>query len=252
MRTYSEGSIVLVNDDARLMDKYVDDNSCDICITSPPYNVGEFKDLYNNNIDDSLSPSEYYELINDVSELLFKKIRSGGRYCLNINQIYEQPVLVEMIKDIGWIHRATIIWDKSNIPRRTAWGSWQSPSDPHVLPPFEFIIVFHKDTSRHDGDKAKIDITRDEFVEYTNCLWRFPTSKKNFNSLKATFPDELPYRLMKLYSYVGDVVIEPFLGSGTTLQVASRLDRKGVGFELSDVIYNETISMWDSQLDCFR
>lgn len=233
-----------INDDCLNMLHYIDVNSIDICITSPLYNIGEYKSLYNG-INDNVSIEDYLELLRSVFIKVAQVLKVGGRLCLNLNQMLLMPVIVELVKSCGLIHKSTIIWNKNTIPCRTAWGSWKSPSSPNVLPSFEYIIVFYKGQYKHVGKKENIDITKEEFIKYTNGLWEFAPGRQKLVTMRAAFPRELPYRLLKLYSYVGDVVLDPFAGSGTTLKVASDLGRSSIGFELNKDIFNEAVEKWE-------
>jgi site-specific DNA-methyltransferase (adenine-specific) len=140
---------------------------------------------------------------------------------------------------------ANITWDKRNVTRRTAWGSWKSPSFPVVNNPLECILVYCKSEKKHIGNKEDADITRDEFIEYTMGVWNMASAKKSKVGHPAPFPDELPYRCIKLFTYQNDLVLDPFVGSGTTVRVAKKLNRKFIGFDISPeytAMANETIN----------
>lgn len=233
-------TIQVYNEDCLNIKKYIEKETVDLVITSPPYNIGDCKSQYTN-FGDKLPNDVYIRWIGKVFGNILPYLKAGGRVCINLNQTFLVMPIVELLKKIGYTHRATIIWNKKNIPKRTAWGSWKSPSDPNILPPFEYIIVFHKEIPKHVGDKRDIDITKEEFITYTNSLWEFPAIRQTYKHCKAAFPNELPYRLMKLYSYRSDLILDPFMGTGTTLEVAKELDRRSVGFEIVPEIYNEAL-----------
>jgi len=139
--------------------------------------------------------------------------------------------IVNIAKEVGWKYFSTIIWNEGNISRRTAWGSWLSARTPYVIAPVEAIVIFYKEKWRKiKNDKS--DITREEFMEWTNGLWTFSGESKKKVRHPAPFPIELPKRCIKLLSFVGDTVLDPFLGSGSTLIACALLNRKGIGTEI--------------------
>ena len=135
-------------------------------------------------------------------------------------------------KQVGWKYHSTIVWNEGNISRRTAWGSWLSASAPYVIAPVEVILVLYKDTWKKINKKEN-DIERQEFIDWTNGLWTFNgQNKKGAGGHPAAFPIELPRRCIKLFSFVGDTVLDPFLGSGSTLIAAHQNKRVGVGVDI--------------------
>ena len=130
------------------------------------------------------------------------------------------------------MYKSTIIWAEKNISKRTAWGSWMSASAPNVIAPVEVIIILYKQQWKK-VKKGKSDILRDEFIKWTNGLWEFNGESKKRIGHPAPFPRELPKRCIKLFSYVGDVVFDPFAGSATTLIEAYLHDRIAIGVEIS-------------------
>jgi len=209
-------------------------NSMDLIITSPPYNV----DIKYNSHDDQISYEKYLEFSYKWLSKCFDLLKDDGRMCLNIpldkNKGGQQSVgadLTTLAKKIGFKYHSTIIWNEGNISRRTAWGSWLSASAPYVIAPIELIVVLYKNEWKKNNKKNS-DISKEEFIGWTNGLWTFPgQSKKGAGGHPAAFPIELPRRCIKLFSYVGDVVFDPFLGSGTTLIAAYLNNRKGIGVE---------------------
>ena len=136
-------------------------------------------------------------------------------------------------KEIGFKYHSTIVWNEGNVSRRTAWGSWLSASAPYVIAPVELIIVMYKGNAWKKKEKGQNDITKEEFMSWTNGLWTFNGERAKKIGHPAPFPIELPKRCIKLFSYVGDTVLDPFLGSGTTALAAKRVNRKCVGLELN-------------------
>ncbi|QPB08407.1 DNA methylase [Synechococcus phage S-H9-2] len=215
--------------------KEMDDESVDIVLTSPPYNYGMEYDTH----DDDGDADEYLEKILAVFVECKRVLKSGGRLIINIQPNYKQyfpthhKITQRMIAE-GMIWRGEIIWLKNNLRKLTAWGSWKSPSCPYLSYPFEFIEVFSKDTLKHPGNKEDIDITKDEFIKYVNGHWSMaPETKMKDYGHPAMFPEELVERCLKLFSYKGDVVLDPFNGAGTTTYVAHKLGRKYIGIDMS-------------------
>ena len=220
-----------------LLTKEVSPESIDLIITSPPYNL----DIKYNSHDDKISYEQYLEFSHKWLSKCFELLKEDGRFCLNIpldkNKGGQQSVgadLTTIAKKIGFKYHSTIIWNEGNISRRTAWGSWLSASAPYVIAPVELILVLYKDKWKKN-EKKQSDVTREEFLKWTNGLWTFPgQNKKGAGGHPAPFPLELPKRCIKLFSFVGDVVLDPFLGSGSTLIAAVMNNRKGVGIEVDD------------------
>ncbi|MGL6022605.1 MAG: DNA-methyltransferase [Chitinophagaceae bacterium] len=132
-----------------------------------------------------------------------------------------------MAQKVGWKYKSTIVWNEGNISRRTAWSSWKSASAP-----VELIVVLYKEEWKKTNGTKKSDITGDEFKDWTQGVWTFNGDSKKRIGHPAPFPKELPYRCIKLFSYEENVVFDPFAGSGTTLLVAEKLNRKSIGVEL--------------------
>lgn len=225
----------IICSDSLIALKEMDDESVDIVLTSPPYNYGMEYDTH----DDDGDADEYLEKILAVFVECKRVLKSGGRLIINIQPNYKQyfpthhKITQRMIGE-GMVWRGEIIWLKNNLRKLTAWGSWKSPSCPYLSYPFEFIEVFSKDTLKHPGNKEDIDITKDEFIKYVNGHWSMaPETKMKDYGHPAMFPEELVERCLKLFSYKGDVVLDPFNGAGTTTFVAHKLDRKYIGIDMS-------------------
>jgi len=213
----------------------------DLIVTSPPYNVGID---YNSN-DDELSYEEYLIFSEKWMKNCYNWSKTQARFCLNIpldkNKGGHRPVgsdLTKIAQRTGWKYKTTIIWNEGNISRRTAWGSWKSASAPVIIAPVELIVVFYKDEWKKTNGTKISDITGDEFKDWTQGVWKFNGESKKRIGHPAPFPKELPHRCMKMFSYVDDLVFDPFTGSGTTLLVAEILKRKAIGLEL-DINYCE-------------
>lgn len=206
------------------------DNSVHLMVTSPPYNA--CKDY-----DEDLTLNEYLSLLENVFEETYRVLVTGGRACINIANLGRKPYLplhshvIQIMENIGFLMRGEIIWDK-NIGGGTAWGSWQSAANPVLRDQHEYILVFCKNTfSRKDSRKKENTITKDEFLEFTKSIWTFsPESAKKIGH-PAPFPEELPYRCIQLFSFKDDVILDPFLGSGTTAISALKSERKYVAYD---------------------
>jgi site-specific DNA-methyltransferase (adenine-specific) len=213
----------------------IEKNSIDLIVTSPPYNV----DIKYNSHNDKISYEDYLEFSKKWMTRCFEWLKKDGRFCLNIpldkNKNGQQSVgadLTTIAKKIGFKYHSTIVWNEGNISRRTAWGSWMRASAPFVIAPVELIVVLYKEIWKKTSGSKISDISRDDFMNWTNGLWTFQGESKKRTGHPAPFPIELPHRCIKLFSYVGDLILDPFLGSGTTL-VASVLDnRKCVGIDV--------------------
>jgi len=226
--------IKIINDDV-ITTREVRENSIDLIVTSPPYNV----DIKYNSHNDTLSYREYLEFSERWMTRCFEWLKRDGRFCLNIpldkNKGGHQSVgadLTTIAKKIGFKYHSTIIWNEGNISRRTAWGSWLSASAPYIIAPVELIVVLYKNSWKKTSGTKKSDITKEEFMQWTNGLWTFSGESKKKIGHPAPFPVELPRRCIKLFSFVGDTVLDPFLGSGSTAIAAYLNNRKAIGIEI--------------------
>lgn len=231
---FRANSICIFNDDV-LKTEAVAEDSIDLVVTSPPYGV----DIKYEDYDDSVPYNRYVEFTKAWLERCYTFAKEDGRLCLNApldkNKGGQQSVAADITciaKELGWKYHSTIIWNEQNISRRTAWGSWLSASAPFVIAPVEVIIVLYKKIWKK-MKKGKSDLVREDFIEWTNGVWNFSGESKNRIGHPAPFPVELPRRCIKLFSYVGDTVLDPFLGSGTTLLACLETNRMGIGLEIN-------------------
>jgi site-specific DNA-methyltransferase (adenine-specific) len=230
---FQNKNLAIINDDV-LTTNEVSPDSVDLIVTSPPYNVG----MKYNSHDDGITYDEYKEFSKNWMARCYEWLKEDGRFCLNIpldkNKGGQQSVgadLTTIAKQVGFKYHTTIIWNEGTISRRTAWGSFQSASAPFIITPVELIVVFYKKVWKKQGLR-KDDILKNDFKEWTNGLWTFSGESKIKIGHPAPFPVELPRRCILLFSYKEDTILDPFLGSGTTLIAASLNDRKGIGIEI--------------------
>ncbi len=237
---FNNKKVKIINDDILLTDQ-ISIGSIDLIITSPPYNI----DIKYNSHDDQISYEKYLEFSFKWLSRCFEWLKEDGRLCLNIpldkNKGGQQSVgadLTTLAKKIGFKYHSTIIWNEGNISRRTAWGSWLSASAPYVIAPVELILILYKNTWKKNNKKQS-DITRNEFIEWTNGLWTFHgQNKKGAGGHPAPFPIELPKRCVKLFSFVGDIVLDPFMGSGSTMIASILNNRNSIGIEIDNEYCN--------------
>ena len=212
----------------------IPDESVHLMITSPPYNVGK-------EYDEDLSLDEYLNLLTSVFGETYKKLVPGGRACINIANIGRKPyiplhaMVIEIMLDLGFLMRGEIIWDKSaSAGGSCAWGSWMSASNPVLRDYHEYILVFSKQSySKNKAQKKRDTIERDDFIQWTKSVWTFPAVNAKKIGHPAPFPVELPHRLINLYSYEGDIVLDPFCGSGTTCIAALKNNRNYIAYEIN-------------------
>ena len=231
---FQQGLISIYNADF-LKIGCIEEGTIDLIVTSPPYNVG----IKYSSHDDKMTYEDYLCFTREWLAKCYKLAKEDGRLCLNIpldkNKGGQQSVCADITtiaKEVGWRYHATIIWNEQNISRRTAWGSWLSASAPYVIAPVEVIVVLYKNRWKKLGGNGKSDITKDEFVEWTNAVWNFMGESKKRVGHPAPFPVELPRRCIKLFTFVGDTVLDPFLGSGSTLIACALTGRRGIGVEI--------------------
>lgn len=210
-------------------------NSVHLLVTSPPYNVGK-------DYDKDFTLDEYRGMLKQVFTEVYRVLVPGGRACVNIANLGRKPYIplhswmIQGMLDIGFLMRGEIIWDKgSSAAASTAWGSWLSASNPTLRDVHEYIMIFSKDTfTRQKPKERKNTITRDEFLEWTKSVWGFPAESARRIGHPAPFPIELPLRLIKLYTFEGEVVLDPFMGSGTTAIAALQTNRCYIGYDIDE------------------
>ncbi len=237
MAYFSNSKISIINEDI-LTTSAIKSNSVDLIVTSPPYNVGIQYGSCSSN--DNISYSKYLDFTRAWLLRCFDFLKDDGRICVNIaidtrkNGYQSTGADVTTIaKQVGFQYYSTIVWNKRAISTHKIWGTWMSAKFPCVISPVELILVFYKKYQRKTNENVKSDMTESEFINWTNGLWTFNGENRQKIGHPAPFPIELPRRCIKLFSFVGDTVFDPFAGSGTTLIAAAMLDRIGIGVEIN-------------------
>ncbi len=233
----------IYNEDCKNTINSMENEMLDLVITSPPYNVDLGNNKNNNtsyNIyNDNKEHSSYIAWLKEIFYNIYFKLKNGGRVCINIGDgkngaITTHSDIITFMKNIKYVPITTIIWNKQQVSHRTSWGSWMSPSCPSFPTPFEYILIFGKDSKKlsYKGDS---DITKDEFINWSLALWNVvPQTNQKIIGHPAMFPIEIPHRLLKLLSYKDAIVYDPFIGSGTTALACKKYNRNYIGSEISE------------------
>jgi len=210
------------------------DNCLQLMITSPPYNVTK-------DYDDDLTLKEYLELLKNVFCETYRVLVNGGRACVNVANIGRKPYIplathiTNIMLKIGFLMRGEIIWNKgAGAGTSMAWGSWQSASNPVLRDVHEYILVFSKGDFKLNSKNKENTISKEQFMEYTKSVWNMNTESAKKIGHPAPFPVELPYRLIQLFSFKNDIVLDPFMGSGTTAIASVNSERNYIGFDVSE------------------
>lgn len=212
----------------------IPDSSIHLVVTSPPYNVGKDYDI-------DLTLDEYRTFLKKVWKEVKRVLVPGGRVCINIANLGRKPYIplhvyiIEDMLELGFLMRGEIIWNKaSSSSPSTAWGTWLSAKNPILRDIHEYILVFSKDSYSRESFGRKSTIKREEFLEFTKSVWTFPAEIATKIGHPAPFPVELPYRLIQLYTFEREIVLDPFMGSGQTAIAAIRSNRHYIGYEINE------------------
>jgi DNA modification methylase len=230
------------------------DNSVHLMVTSPPYNVSK-------EYDDDLSLNEYLNLLNAVWRETYRVLVPGGRACVNVANLGRKPYIplhsyiIEGMKEIGYLMRGEIIWNKaSSASPSTAWGSWLSAANPVLRDIHKYILIFSKEIFSRKKENRENTIKKEEFLEWTKSVWTFPAVSARQIGHPAPFPEELPHRLIQLYTFKSDVVLDPFVGSGTACLSAIKDKRSYIGYDIDSEyvkLAERRISNYTNQLQLF-
>jgi site-specific DNA-methyltransferase (adenine-specific) len=215
--------------------KQIKDESVDLVVTSPPYNVGIDYDSW----DDKMGWGDYWKFTENWLKECFRVLKKDGRICINNyfsfgNSKHRVAPLMEINRiaiNIGFKHHSVGMWMDRTLAKRTAWGSWLSASAPYINSPFEGILIMYKqDWKKHN--RGKSTISREDFIDLTRGIWKIGTQSKQLT--KANFPIELPKKCIDLLTFEGDLVLDPFAGSGTTGLACKELNREYILIEISE------------------
>ena len=211
---------------------HLEARSVHLMVTSPPYNVGK-------RYDEELSVAEHLDLIEAVMAETYRVLVNGGRACVNVANIGRKPYIplhayvIQAAARVGFAMRGEIVWQKGMNGSSTAWGSWMSPSNPTLRDTHEYVLVFQKgEFGRKADGNRHATIARDDFLEWTKSVWEFPPASAKRARHPAPFPTELPRRLIELYTYSGEVVLDPFMGTGNAAIAALTSGRRFVGYDI--------------------
>jgi DNA modification methylase len=212
----------------------IPDDSVHLMVTSPPYNVGK-------EYDEDLTLQEYLRFLRNVWSEILRVLVPGGRACINVANLGRKPyiplhafIIYDML-DLGFLMRGEIIWNKAaSASVSTAWGSWQSATNPTLRDVHEYILIFTKGTYRRlKADDRDSTISKEEFLENTKSVWGFPAESAKKIGHPAPFPVELPRRLIQLYTFSNEVILDPFMGSGQVALAAIDTNRHYIGYEIN-------------------
>lgn len=233
----------------------IPDNSIHLMITSPPYNVTK-------EYDENLSLDEYLELLRRVWKETYRVLVPGGRACINVANLGRKPYIplhsyiINIMLNLGFLMRGEIIWNKgSSASGSTAWGSWLSAANPVLRDVHEYILIFSKESFSLKSKQRESTINKEEFLEFTKSVWNFSAVSAKKIGHPAPFPEELPNRLIKLYSFKNNVILDPFVGSGTTCLSALKNQRNYIGYDVNAEyvkLANRIISDFKNQGDLFK
>ncbi|NLY85648.1 MAG: site-specific DNA-methyltransferase [Tissierellia bacterium] len=227
---------IICADSLQLLKK-LPDNCIDIIFTSPPYNFGLDYDTHN----DTARWDEYFDMLFAIFKECIRVLKYGGRFVVNVQPLYSDYIPIHHI--IGnffiqnkMIWKGEILWEKNNYNcKYSSWGSWKSPSSPYLKYTWEFVEVYCKGDLKKKGDKENIDITAEEFKSWVVAKWSIaPERNMKEYGHPAMFPEQLAERVLKLFSYQNDVVLDPFNGAGTTTVVAKKTGRRYLGIDISE------------------
>jgi modification methylase len=227
--------------------KELPDNSIHLMITSPPYNVSK-------EYDDDLTLQQYLTLLENSFRETYRVLVNGGRACINVANLGRKPYIPvsdyisKIMIEIGFKMRGEIIWNKAaSASPSTAWGSWQSAANPTLRDVHEYILIFSKGDYKREKHSKENSITKEQFIEWTKSIWTMNAESARRIGHPAPFPEELPTRLIQLYSFKDDIILDPFMGSGTTALSAVKSERKFVGYDIS----NEYVTLAEKRLHSY-
>ena len=227
---------IICNDSQNVLQK-LPNNCVDLVFTSPPYNFGlDYEDS-----NDDHNWDAYFKKLFRILDECIRVLKYGGRLIINVQPLFSDYIPSHHLisnycikKKLIW--KGEVLWEKNNYNcKYTAWGSWKSPSNPYLKYTWEFIEIFCKGEMKKTGEKENIDISADEFKEWVVAKWSVaPERKMKKYDHPAMFPEKLVERVLKLFSYKNDIIIDPFNGAGTTTAIAKKLSRNYIGIDTSE------------------
>ncbi|MBN2026511.1 MAG: site-specific DNA-methyltransferase [Actinobacteria bacterium] len=227
----------IVCGDSAVVLKDLPDSCVDLVFTSPPYNFG----LDYGGSPDGIDWQGYFEKLFEVFDQCIRVLKYGGRIIVDIQPLYSDyipshHIISNYFMGRKLIWKGEICWEKNNYNcKYTAWGSWKSPSSPYLKYTWEFLEIFCKGDLKKKGSSENIDLSADEFKKWVVARWSVaPERRMEQFGHPAMFPEELAERAIKLFSYRGDVILDPFCGVGTAPAVAARLGRRYLGIDVSE------------------
>lgn len=216
-------------------------NSVDLVFTSPPYNFGINYDSGGLGAADAEPWHDYFNKLFAVFDECVRVLKSGGRIIVNVQPMYSDYIpthhfISKHFIDAGLIWKGEILWEKNNYNcKYCTWGSWKSPASPYLKYSWEYIEVFCKNSLKKEGSRESIDISDEEFKKWVYGKWSIaPERNMKKWGHDAMFPEELARRCIKLFSFKGDIVLDPFNGVGTTTKVAKECERRFIGIDIDE------------------
>lgn len=222
--------------DSHAVLKQLPDNCIDLIFTSPPYNFG----LDYDKTEDAFDWDSYFKVLFGIFEECVRILKYGGRIIVNVQPLYSDYIPTHhlisqffMRKNLIW--KGEILWEKNNYNcKYTAWGSWKSPSSPYLKYTWEYLEVFCKGSLKKPGESKNADIDAESFKNWVYGKWTIaPERNMHKYGHPAMFPKELAIRVLKLFSFKGDIILDPFAGVGTTCLAARENQRKYLGVDIS-------------------
>lgn len=227
----------IIRGDSELILHQLPDNCIDLVFTSPPYNFG----LDYEKSDDDHFWENYFDKLFQIFDECVRVLKYGGRIIVNIQPLFSDYIPSHHLISNFFIQRKLIwkgevLWEKNNYNcKYTAWGSWKSPSNPYLKYTWEFLEIFCKGDMKKSGERDNIDISADDFKKWVTAKWSIsPERKMKQFGHPAMFPEELAKRILQLFSYKNDLILDPFNGAGTTTYVANALERRYLGIDISE------------------